>query len=148
MVIASSPATFTLNAGNSYTQIVTFAIPAGTISAASWNIQGTDLPAWVLGLSIATGTGYAHATFPNSPASPWNISPTLATGQLGDIQAAAGGTLSAQVTGHANTGPSITAFTLTLTGTFGSGGSKGTHKNRQEVTASIYVVPGVGFWQL
>ena len=115
--VPSSPPTFSLTRGGS--QVVTFSIPAGTYTSASFNITSS--------ISGASGSydnvmGFASDTVGSGLSSgngAWNYSVTCSSAQLADINAAAGGTLAGYLDlnlGGASILQSITAFTLTLNG--------------------------------
>jgi hypothetical protein len=115
--IPSSPTTWT---GDS---AVTFSIPAGTWASASWQLVGTGgQPPWVDNYSfphnqdpaIATDSQNNMCDFGVGPTGSFNISVGVTTAQLADINAAAGGTLNANVYATCEGGATITACNLIL----------------------------------
>lgn len=117
ITISSVPATFT----NSDVQLntnVTFAIPVGTWTSAYWTYSAilsgsAGAPRVVIG---------AHTvTFPATPSSGSNTDTVNATAnQVGDIQAANGGSLSATFNNPTITAGgtfAVSSFTVTITGT-------------------------------
>ena len=115
--IPSSPATFS-NAGPPASQSLTFAIPAGTYVSGYWSETGTTTNGGASSTDeITTGAGNT-AVFPRKYATGAFGPLTVAVNytQLADINAVAGGSLSASFDYNdgAGFGDAISSFTLTL----------------------------------
>lgn len=91
MDIASVPSSFDFVGTTMY---VTFAIPSGTYSVASWYCAG--VASWDYQERLATGAGYANAVQFALHRGAWAQSISGAA-NLSDINAAAGGTLTVQI---------------------------------------------------
>ena len=107
--IFGSPSGFTL--GVNIPQSVTFAIPVGTWGTATWQIAGASGS----GVTTAelTTTGASHTQqFTSHTGAVSNESVVASVAQLADINAAAGGTLTATL--QASVAETITGFTLVI----------------------------------
>ena len=119
-IVASVPATFTAF-GPAYS--VTFAVPAGTWTSAVWSMDyvlstvgpgPNSMVVETAGGNVVIGTHSSGGSYTDE--GPANA------GQLVDINTAAGGTLSVQVS-SAIWSSAVSSFTLELFGTPGGGGN-------------------------
>lgn len=120
MDIASVPATFTIDAMGSLVQAVTFTIPSGNWTAATWNRTLTQTSHGVADTITTPGSGIHAVNWPTHGTGTFSDTATASADQIADINAAAGGTLNANYnSGDVVNNESITLLTLTLTGTPG-----------------------------
>src|SRR6202050_1981309 len=94
MPIPSSPASFDLNSGNGWSQVVTFAIPAGVYISGRWEEKGNvQIPYQVPPGIIAITTSGHQVSLGTPPTGNFDLVVSLSPAQLSDANAAAGGTL-------------------------------------------------------